>query len=99
MSSSTTKVNSSDFEKIKKENASCTLIVPELPSAPFYPALQSDPVKSHMVDTFVLPRINVIKKRLGNNCKFVKEPLSFNMLALKFVFASCEYYVLLQVLV
>ena len=77
------------LKKIEKENAICTLIVPEWPSAPFYPALQSDSVKSHIVDTFVLPRINVIKKGLGNNGFFVKEPLSFNMLALKFVFTSC----------
>ena len=46
-------------------------------------------IKSHIVDTFVLPRINVIKRGLGNNGFFVKEPLSFNMLALKFVFTSC----------
>ena len=56
---------------------------------PFYLALQSDSVKSHIVDTFVLPRINVIKKGLGNNGLFVKKTLSFNMLALKFVFSSC----------
>ena len=77
------------LKKIEKENAICTLIVPEWPSAPIYLALQSDSVKSHIVDTFVLPRINVIKNGLGNNGLFVNKPLSFNMLALKFVFTSC----------
>ena len=67
------------------ENASCTLIVPEWHSAPYYPALQSELVRRRIVDTFVLPRIDAIKEGLGNNGMFAKEPLSFNMLAFKIV--------------
>ena len=73
------------LKKVVMENASCTLIVPEWPSAPYYPALQSELVRRRIVDTFVLPRIDAIKEGLGNNGMFAKEPLSFNMLAFKIV--------------
>ena len=67
------------LKKVVMENASCTLIVPEWPSAPYYPALQSELVRRRIVDTFVLPRIDAVKEGFGNNGMFAKEPLSFNV--------------------
>ena len=75
------------LEKMKIDSAEGTLIVPEWPSAPFYPLL----LKNGMYDSFVidfriLPRQNVVKTGYGNNGLFGNHKLAFNMIALRIKF-------------
>lgn len=72
------------LQKIAENRAKCTLIIPDWPSAPFYPILRNEMFKKHVTGQIVLARRNIIKEGLGNNGIFAKEPLSFNMLAVKF---------------
>ena len=71
------------LEKFQNDNAVGTVVIPEWPSATFYPILISEGLRKRIKDTFVLPRYNSISKGLGNNGIFVKEPLSFRMIAIK----------------
>lgn len=70
------------LEKIQTDEAQCTLVVPEWPSASFYPILKSESIRTRVVETITLPRYNLIKVGFGNNGIFRREPLTFNMLAL-----------------
>lgn len=73
------------IKKLLMEKSRGTLIVPEWPSAPFWPELVGPDgnFMSFILETIRLPTKNIISKGFGNNGIFVKEPLSFFMLALK----------------
>ena len=76
------------LEKIVKDNAEATLILPEWKSAPFWPLLLSikGSYKSFIVDYQALPKSNIIT---AGRCKqgiFTNNPLSFNMIAFKIRF-------------
>ena len=70
-------------EKINADSAAFTLVVPEWPSAPFYPIFKCISFRRRIIETVTIPRRNVIKTGLGNNGIFGKEPLTFNMIAMK----------------
>ncbi|MEW8546455.1 MAG: reverse transcriptase domain-containing protein [Candidatus Thiodiazotropha sp.] len=73
------------IKKLHKENSRATLIVPEWPSAPYWPELvrSGGNFKEFILESIRLPTKNIISKGHGNNGIFAREPLSFNMLALK----------------
>ena len=71
------------LEKIQSDDAQCTLVIPDWPSAPFYTVLKSESVRMRVIETITLPRYNLIKAGFGNNGIFRREPLTFSMLALK----------------
>lgn len=72
------------LRKLELESAEGTLIIPEWPSAPFYPLLfENGRRKPFIVGLQKLPRTNIIKAGRGNNGIFVKQPLPFDLLALK----------------
>ena len=70
------------LEKFQNDNAVGTVVIPEWPAATFWPILISEGLRKRIKDTFVLPRYNSISKGLGNNGIFVKESLSFRMIAI-----------------
>lgn len=69
-------------KKNQTDEALCTLVVPEWPSAPFYPILKSESIRGRVVEIITLPRYNLFKVGFGNNGIFRREPLTLNMLAL-----------------
>ena len=76
------------IQKMEKDQAVGTLLLPDWPSAPFYPSLFKDgKCHSFIHDIVKLPRINVVKKGLGNNGIFETSPLPFDMLALRLDFS------------
>ena len=76
------------IRKIENEQADCSLIVPEWPSAPFWPMLfgTGGTFKSSISEVFQLPKRNIIDGGPGNNSIFQEDPLSFNILAIRFKF-------------
>lgn len=44
------------LQKIAENRAKCTLIIPDWPSAPFYPILRSESIKKHITGQIVLAR-------------------------------------------
>ncbi|MEW8547530.1 MAG: DNA N-6-adenine-methyltransferase, partial [Candidatus Thiodiazotropha sp.] len=78
----------STIEKMAKEQAVGTILLPNWPSAPFYPSIFKDSkCHSFVREVVKLPRFNVVKKGLGNNGIFEINPLPFDMLALKLDFS------------
>lgn len=76
------------IQKMEKDQAVGTLLLPDWPSAPFYPSFFKDgKCHSFVHDIVKLPRINVVKKGLGNNGIFETSPLPFDMLALRLDFS------------
>lgn len=73
------------IQKIEAESASCTLVVPEWKSAPFWPLIlaESGRFKKYIVDIYVFPRKGSICKGSGNNGMFTDDVLSFRILGLK----------------
>ena len=69
--------------KLEAEKAQGTLLVPDWPSAPFYPVVFKSEKSSYIKEVERLPRCNIISKGLGNNGIFGENPLAFDMLALK----------------
>ena len=62
------------IRKFENEQADCTLIVPEWPSAPFWPMLfgTGGTFKSSISEVFQLPKRNTIDGGPGNNGIFRK---------------------------
>ena len=75
------------LEKIVREKASSTLIVPKWKSAAFWPLLtdKSGSFKLFIKDIICLGRCDVIETGQGNNGCFGKNPLDFDIIAL-----NCE---------
>lgn len=76
------------FEKIEKDQASGTLVVPEWKSAPFWTKLVQDDCSfvQYVSDFEFLPLQNAISRGKGNNGVFGKENVQFRMIALKIRF-------------
>ena len=73
------------LDKIVSEKAVGTMIVPQWKSAPFWPKLfESNDIAKYFIKAMInLGNANVIVKGKGNNGIFMKNPLPFDMLALK----------------
>lgn len=75
------------LQKMEKDRAVGTLILPNWSSAPFYPLIFKDgKCKSFVHNILKLPRFNVVKKGLDNNGIFETNPLPFEMLALRLAY-------------
>lgn len=75
------------LEKIFNDRANCTMVIPEWKSGPFWPCLLKDEnnFKTSVEAIINLPRSKVIIVGKGNNGIFARDPLPFNMLAVKIV--------------
>ena len=73
------------LEKIENERAVCTLIIPKWKSASFWPCLftQDGIYKRHIKHVINLHNNDVVVPGKGNNGIFAKNPLSFDMLAIR----------------
>lgn len=79
------------INKLKKEQATGTLVVPKWKSADFWPCIyKGSMLRSYIIDMRVLPRQNVICKGRGNNGIFVtvNDTLPFDMMAVRIKFGS-----------
>lgn len=73
-------------EKIIREKAVCTLVIPLWKSSSFWPTIvdSNGTFRVDIKHVVNLSRINVVSPGKGNNGIFAKNPLSFDMLALHF---------------
>ena len=63
------------------------MLVPLWKSAPFWPKIFDKDVAKYFVKEMInLGKLNVVVKGNGNNGVFIKNPLPFDMLALKISF-------------
>ena len=71
--------------KIVKEKAKCTIVLPYWRSAPYWPCLINavGQYKSFVTGVINLRKTDVVVKGKGNNGIFSRNPLPFDMLALK----------------
>ena len=70
------------IQKMEADKGQGTLIIPDWPSAPFYPVILKGEQNSYVNEILHLPKFNIICKGLGNNGSFGGNPLAFDMLAL-----------------
>ena len=75
------------IQKLEADKGQGTLIIPDWPSAPFYPVIAKREQNSFIKEILRLPRLNIIHKGLDNNGILGENPLSFDMLALNLYFA------------
>ena len=75
------------IRKLEADRAKGSLIVPKWPSAAFWPCIVNadGSYKSFITDYKILPRKGTVCPGKGNNGVFGKDPLPFNMLALRVI--------------
>jgi len=78
------------IRKLQDERSLGTVVLPEWPSAAFWPLVADDVrrYKHFVKEVYVLPKFGSIMPGRGNNGIFGVEPLPFRMLAL---FCDCRY--------
>ena len=76
------------INKIEMEKANGTLVLPEWRSAPYWPLLFNDQhkFKFYISEIISLPKKNIIDAGFSNNGIFLRNPLSFKMIAIRVCF-------------
>ena len=75
------------LQKMEVDKGQGALILPDWPSAPFYPVIFKGKHTRFVKEILRLPKLNIINKGLGNNGIFESNPLAFDMLALRLDFS------------
>ena len=75
------------LQKMEADKGQGALILPDWPSAPFYPVIFKGKHTRFVKEILRLPKLNIINKGLGNNGIFESNPLAFDMLALRLDFS------------
>ena len=75
------------LQKMEVDKGQGALILPDWPSAPFYPVIFKGKYTRFVKEILRLPKLNIINKGLGNNGIFESNPLAFDMLALRLDFS------------